>query len=192
MIDKKPFQEMIAYLQKEDEIRERIINQSRVVVKESKNVIYALHRGKGSDVDAAVKKIEKEFAALQKVAATTRENNQGASSVAEQEYVEAMLYYDFMTGKKLRTAKELGISVEHYLLGVCDLTGELSRKATMATIAKDFKTVLKVKETLEDIYGQFLLMNLRNSELRKKSDAIKWNLKSVEDVVYDLTLKGLV
>ncbi|MBT7927970.1 hypothetical protein HN695_06565, partial [Candidatus Woesearchaeota archaeon] len=32
-------------------------------------------------------------------------------------------------------------------------------------------------------------MDLRNGELRKKSDAIKWNLKKIEDILYDISMK---
>jgi hypothetical protein len=33
--------------------------------------------------------------------------------------------------------------------------------------------------------------DLRNGELRKKFDEIKWNLKKIEDIAYDIKMKGL-
>jgi len=49
---------------------------------------------------------------------------------------------------------------------------------------------LEIKNLVDEIYGQFLNFNLRNSELRRKSDQIKWNLKKLEDVVFELKIKG--
>ena len=52
------------------------------------------------------------------------------------------------------------------------------------------KRAEKIKELVHDIYGEFLKLHLRNGELRKKSDAIKWNLKKLEEVMYDISMKG--
>ena len=35
------------------------------------------------------------------------------------------------------------------------------------------------------------LLNLKNDTLRKKFDGIKYDLKKVEEVVYDLSIRGL-
>ena len=51
--------------------------------------------------------------------------------------------------------------------------------------------VQKIKDLLMEIYGEFLHFNLRNGELRKKSDAIKWNLTKVEDLLL-CTRKGAI
>jgi hypothetical protein len=48
---------------------------------------------------------------------------------------------------------------------------------------------LKIREAVEEIYGEFLNFDLRNGELRKKSDQIKWNMQKLEDLVYDLKKK---
>ena len=54
---------------------------------------------------------------------------------------------------------------------------------------KRFKLeALMIKEIVEEIYGEFLKFDLRNGELRKKSDAIKWNLNKLEDLTLSLEL----
>jgi Translin family len=35
------------------------------------------------------------------------------------------------------------------------------------------------------------MLNLKNDTLRKKFDSIKYDLKKVEEVVYDLSIRGL-
>jgi predicted translin family RNA/ssDNA-binding protein len=54
-------------------------------------------------------------------------------------------------------------------------------------INKNFGEALKIKEVVDEIYGEFLQFDLRNSELRKKSDQIKWSLKKLEEISYDLS-----
>ena len=73
-------------------------------------------------------------------------------------------------------------------MGLCDLAGELARKAV--TVAnKDPKIVKRIKDIIEEIFGEFLKLNLRNGELRKKSDSLKWNLNKVEEILYDINKK---
>ena len=62
-------------------------------------------------------------------------------------------------------------------------------KKIRTTSEKDFSEVEKIRELVEEIYGEFLKLDLRNGELRKKSDAIKWNLRKLEDLV--LSIKGV-
>ena len=55
-------------------------------------------------------------------------------------------------------------------------------------IKKDFDSCLKIKDSVEEIHGEFLKFDLRNGELRKKSDSIKWNLNKLEDLVLSMKL----
>ena len=45
---------------------------------------------------------------------------------------------------------------------------------------------------VKDLFAGFQLLNLKNDILRKRADAVKYDVKRVEDVVYDLSLRGLV
>ena len=112
------------------------------------------------------------------------------NSVAFQEYVEAICFHEFVKRGKIPTSKELGVSAEDYLSGICDLTGELVRKAVYDVIHRKFDEAAKIKELVHDIYGEFLKLHMRNGDLRKKSDSIKWNLKKLEEVMYDISMKG--
>jgi hypothetical protein len=42
------------------------------------------------------------------------------------------------------------------------------------------------------VFSGFQILNLKNDILRKRVDALKYRVKEVEDVVYDLSLRGLV
>ena len=47
----------------------------------------------------------------------------------------------------------------------------------------------KIRDFVEELYGEMLKFNFRNGELRRKFDGIKYDLKKLEDLVLDLTLK---
>jgi len=40
--------------------------------------------------------------------------------------------------------------------------------------------------------GGFRLLNLKNDLLRKKFDSMKYDVKKIEEVVYDISVRGLV
>ncbi|KEY72086.1 hypothetical protein S7711_00102 [Stachybotrys chartarum IBT 7711] len=84
------------------------------------------------------------------------------------------------------------ITIEEYLLSLTDLTPELSRLATNAVTLGDFELPMTISAFVKDLFGGFQLLNLKNDILRKRADAVKYDVKRVEDVVYDLSLRGLV
>jgi len=193
MLNKKDFQAIRKDIEAYDKQREIIIKKSRDILKDSKRAIYSVHRNDLKESKMLLNKAEKEISYLKRIIAKNNKlGNVGAFGAALQEYVEAACYYGFVKNNKIPTRKELDVDIENYLMGICDLTGELTRKVVSSAVKKQFNEVMKIKKLVEEIYGEFLKFNLRNSELRKKSDSIKWNLKKIEDVVYDIKMKGML
>lgn len=56
----------------------------------------------------------------------------------------------------------------------------------------DYARPLQVAQFIKDVHAGFQILNLKNDALRKRSDGIKYRVKDVEDVVYDLSLRGLL
>jgi predicted translin family RNA/ssDNA-binding protein len=83
-------------------------------------------------------------------------------------------------------------TIEEYLLSLTDLTPELARLATNAVTLGDFQLPMTISAFIKDVFAGFQLLNLKNDILRKRADAVKYDVKRVEDVVYDLSLRGLV
>ena len=189
MINKQDFKKIRENLARYDNKREELIKKARDVLKLSKQVIYSIHRKDMKEAAKLVSGVKKAKNELDKIASCDNKLfYEGSYSQAMQEYVEALTYYGFIKNKKIPNWGSLKVSEEDYLKGICDLTGELSRKAVMIA-HKDAKQVEKIKDLVEEIFGEFLKFNLRNSELRKKADSIKWNLKKLEEVVYDIKRK---
>ncbi len=190
MLNKTEFRNIGTEMLGLDKQREALIKKSRDVLKLSKQLIYSLHRNNLNEVNKLLNKVKKEKTKLDKIANKyKRLVYEGSYSEALQEYVEGLSYYSFIKGNKIPTRASLKVGTEDYLMGICDLTGELNRKAVALTVKRDYKSVKKIKNIIEEIYGEFLKFNLRNSKLRKKSDSIKWNLKKIEEIMYDIHKK---
>lgn len=191
MINKKDFVEMRKEFNSFDDNREIVIKKSRDILKLSKQIIYAVHR---DDMDEAVKLAERIEAEKKRAEDVVCKNSKlgeiGAYKVAIGEYVEALLYYHFIKSRNIVTHKYLRVTTEHYLLGLIDLTGELGRKAVQFAGKDKFKEVVVIRDAVSDIYGELLKFDFRDSDMRRKFDSVKYDLKKLEDLVLDLKLKG--
>jgi predicted translin family RNA/ssDNA-binding protein len=190
MIDKNDFADMKKILEKEEDIRDSIAEKAREILRLSKQIIYSLHRDDIPNADNLYKKMLQEMKNLEKVAIPKLK--EGLYGAALQEYVEAACYYEFVKNKKIPTHKDLDVPFEEYLLGICDLTGELERRAVFLTLKEKYADVQEIKGIVDDIHFEFLKFDLRNGELRKKADSIKWNLKRIDEILYDLKIKGKI
>lgn len=188
MLNKKEFESIRKELNDFEIKREETIQNSREIITLSKQIIYSVHRNDTISAEKLIKQIKSKIKNLDK----KRNYDTGISNVAFQEYVEAIAFFEVIKNNKFPTRADLDVDVESYLSGLADLTGELGRKAVHDAIKKDFNSVVKIKELVEDIYGEFLKFDLRNGELRKKSDAIKWNLNKLEDMVFSINLNSRI
>ena len=162
-----------------DKRRDEMLQKCHEAIRFSKRVIYAVHRD-DKDVNNLAKELKEKIQKLR-----TRGELQFSSTykVAMQEYVEAICLYEFIYNSKVPTQNELYVSAPDYLSGLCDLTGELMRKANYLAINGKVNEAVRVKELVDKIYEQFLLLDIRDNELRKKFDNVKYNLQKLEDLV---------
>tara|TARA_Y100000310_G_scaffold124700_1_gene123390 strand:- start:15223 stop:15780 length:558 start_codon:yes stop_codon:yes gene_type:complete len=181
------FTKLQKQIQDYDKQRELLIKKSRDVLKLSKLIIYAVHRDEISNAAKLIKQIETERSKLNQIAKkNSKLQFEGSYKVAIQEYVEAILYYNFIKTGKLTS---LNVLPEHFILGLADLPGELVRKAVFLAGKGETKKVIKIKDAVDNIYGEMLKFDFRNNEIRKKVDGIKYDLRKLEDLVLDLKLK---
>ncbi len=184
MIDQKHIKEMEAYVKEEDSLREELIANSRLILKDSKSAIYSIHRNELREakkyIDSAASTIIKSRVILQK-----HPHLKISFDGALEEYSEACLFYGYVNDK-IPSYKDINVDPITYLQALSDLTGELGRRAVLEATAKNKKEVQRTRDLIHDIQGILIKFDLRNGELRKKADAIKWNLNKVEELLYDL------
>jgi len=170
--------------------REKLITASRALLKLSKGAIYALQRG---DTTAATEQLTfarngvKEIRALIKT--TPLLITVGAYDEGLQEYVEAELFAAYCLNESLPQAKHLGVDAETYLLGLCDMTGELARLAVNSVIKDQPHQALAMKTWIELVYQELQRFDFRNSQLRSKFDRLRGTLERLEDMALKLKLR---
>ncbi|KAJ0970318.1 hypothetical protein J5N97_023195 [Dioscorea zingiberensis] len=86
---------------------------------------------------------------------------------------------------------EFGLDIEDYLIGICFMSNELPRYVVNQVTAGDYDSPRKVLKFLTDLHAAFRMLNLRNDFLRKKFDGMKYDLRRVEEVFYDVKIRGL-
>ncbi|URE00845.1 Translin family [Musa troglodytarum] len=88
-------------------------------------------------------------------------------------------------------SSEFGLDIEDYLIGLCFMSNELPRYVVNQVTAGDYDCPRKVLKFLTDLHASFRMLNLRNDFLRKKFDGMKYELRRVEEVYYDVKIRGL-
>jgi predicted translin family RNA/ssDNA-binding protein len=189
-VNKQAFSAMRQELTQHDALREQLIKNSRDALTSSKKAIYSLHRGETAAAKAQLANAKKVIAQLN---ALIRKDahlaSVGAYGEALEEYVEAACYAALMTTKTLPTAQQLGVGIDSYLPGLCDLVGELVRKAINSVIANDTKTALEIRDFVAQVYQELMLFDFRNTPTRRKFDSIKYGLEKLEDLALQLKMK---
>ncbi|KNC97881.1 uncharacterized protein SPPG_09417 [Spizellomyces punctatus DAOM BR117] len=89
------------------------------------------------------------------------------------------------------TSPTFHIGIEDYLHGLVSITSELSRLAVNCVTHGDYSRPLRISKFVGDLYSGFQLLNLKNDALRKRFDSIKYDVKKIEEVVYDISVRGL-
>lgn len=84
------------------------------------------------------------------------------------------------------------IPLETYLLALTSTIEELARLAPNSVVLGDFSRPLQISRFVKEVQAGFQLLNLKNDTLRRRVDGVKYSVKKVEDVVYDLSLRGLL
>ena len=66
-----------------------------------------------------------------------------------------------------------------------------SRLAVNCVTSGDYGRPVRIAGFMAELDSGFRLLQLKNDSLRKKFDGLKYDLKKVEEVVYDLSIRGL-
>ncbi|XP_036332103.1 translin [Rhagoletis pomonella] len=96
-----------------------------------------------------------------------------------------------MLGLKINHADGFHLDIEDYLMGILQMASELSRFATNSVTMGDYDRPLNISHFMANLNSGFRLLNLKNDGLRKRFDALKYDVKKIEEVVYDISIRGL-
>jgi len=191
MVNKGEFAAMRKEIEQFDKLREQLIQLSREVLKVSKKAIYSTHRNEISEANKQLKSARATISSMDKLRKKDAHLlSVGAYNEALEEYVEASCYMGFITKNQIPTAKELNVDTYLYLQGLCDMVGELVRKAINSSIQGDYETAKKIRKMVAELHAELMLFDFRNIPVRRKFDAIKYGLDKLEDLMLQIEMKA--
>jgi translin len=178
-------EKLATMLDEYDELKDKVHDLSRKIIKDSKLCIYAIRRG---DVEKAEKLIE-EMNELRKELKELLSKNLRLATInisltAEQEFVEAYSIYKYAKEGKFPTLEEVNTTVQEYVAGLMDAAGELLRIAVDKMLVGDVEYAKRVKEAIENIYIFMLHVNPRDYELRRKIDYVTNILNKLQEFIF--------
>jgi translin len=181
--------EMRRYLNAQAKLRERLLNLSKKVVRNSSRAIIATHRQDERSSLGLLGRAERDMKTLTE---TIRKNPQfltyGAVLQAQQEYAEARLFKNLVDRGKLLSPKRVGVPYQCYLSAVSEVIGELRRRALDAIRTNDLENAEKALDLMEELFELLMEFDYREAVLpgmKRRQDMAR---QIVEKTRGDLTL----
>ncbi|MEK7631552.1 MAG: hypothetical protein AAB445_01620 [Patescibacteria group bacterium] len=176
-------------LKKQRTVREVVIRQTREALQQSKLAIFAVHRNEDKEAKQLVEQAGKQLEKLQKqLKDQPRFLSDGNLLAALEEFGEAWLVVEFARGKKLTFSKQPKLAPEQQIGALADFTGELGRRAVLKATERKLKDVEKIYATVSDVVRHLAEADL-TGQARQKFDEAKRNLKRIEEIRYELSLR---
>ena len=187
-----------------DKLRENLIKTCRDGQKSAKNAIFALHRG--NIKNAAKLLVDCENCVLNDLLPIVKEEptlRGGSFSNVLEEYVEGKLFYCWLHGNggekmdnddkpagKILIFDEINlpISVDEYLGGLCDLTGEIGRYAVARGTVRDKESVKVSLETSKQISMAIKMAGKLPGHINKKMNPLQQTVDKMERILYEQSL----
>lgn len=159
-----------------DKIREQALRASREIIIACRKAIQAIHQNLMND---AKNNITKSSDKLQELYILTKNYTDlyyaGFVENAAQELVEAFCLYNIMNGKELPDPDEIKTTYSSYLMGLCDLVGELRRTALDRIREGKTKDADQYLNMMEEIYNVIIRFDYPSGliPIKKKQDMVR-------------------
>jgi len=166
---------VVGELERREREQDRILSSTREIIRHCSNGIKLAHAGE-------VKKAKEEISAAEKKVAPHSKTEKFGYLLEQtyQEIAEARLFLSAVEKKELPTWEDLGMPFEPYLLGLCDLVGELRREMLEMLKKGKMKEAERYFELMSGIYEELLPIRFSNSLLpnfRKKQDVARMQVE---------------
>ncbi|MGF3585514.1 MAG: RNA-binding protein, partial [Thermoplasmatota archaeon] len=163
-------------IDEKDKIREQALRITREIIIGCRKAIQCLHQNL---IDDAEKYIEKAYSELSNLYSTVKDYGDlyhaGFVENAAQEVVEAKCLLNILKGKDLPDPDEIKTTYNAYLMGLCDVVGELRRSALEFIRAGDNTKADEYLKMMESIYDAVIRFDYPSAlvPIRKKQDMIR-------------------
>lgn len=188
MISKSLIKNLKQELETSGRVRSKIVSQTHGLGREAKHVGFKLQRGEYKEAGEVLKDLESKIKSLVKEAEKAGLRGEGSLKAVVEEYLESLYLFGVLQNKALPVKLPFHVSADEQLGALADLTGELVRAATLEVTRGNFKRIKAYRDATEELFGVLLQMDL-HSLLRQKRDDARRNLKRLEEILYDVSLR---
>jgi translin len=164
------------HINEKDQIREQALRTSREVIINCRKAIQALHRTKKADAQELIQQASHEMHTLHTITKDFPDiYHAGYIQNAEQEYVEANCLLNILNDEDLPDPDTLNISYGGYLLGLCDVVGELRRGALDSILEGNPDRANEYLEYMDSIYEAIMSFDYPSGliPIKKKQDMVR-------------------
>lgn len=174
---------------KRETARRVVCSRGDEVIRTSKKVIFALHRDDFQqaekllkEVDVALKSCDSALRAFPDLA------SEGPFVSGLEEYAEAQLFLSYIKTGKFGSIDKRTLTPTTYIGGICDATGEIVRYAMRQATHGNHQSVQEAFVNVEGVITDLLDFDL-TGYLRTKFDQAKRNLRQLEQMQYELSIR---
>jgi len=157
-------------------IREKALRSSRDIIINCRKAIQCIHQNLNKEAKGNIKQASAKLAELYDI---TKEYPEilyaGFVENAAQELVEAHCFYNIMHGKDLPDPDEMQTTYSSYLMGLCDLVGELRRTILDSIRSGEQKNADEYLTMMEEIYDVIIRFDYPSGlvPIKKKQDMVR-------------------
>jgi translin len=159
-----------------DKIREQALRSSREIIIGCRKAIQLIHQKKMKNASTNIKQASVKLIGLYDMTQGHPDlYHAGFVENAAQEFVEANCFYNIMQGKDLPDPDKIQTTYSSYLLGLCDLVGELRRTALDSIRHGKAKIADKYLDMMEEIYDVIIRFDYPSGliPIKKKQDMVR-------------------
>jgi predicted translin family RNA/ssDNA-binding protein len=181
----------IEEVQAEDDRRDEVTRSSRKISKNNGKISFAVRTGQTQDgiVASLVTETSDMVSELLGKIGDDPEKRSGFLSNAIQSFTEARMMQHFFENGTLAAPSVLQpCSDEEYLMAALGFAQQLSRYCVGRACESDKASISICREIIVQLNEKMLEMDFRNGPVRRKYDGLKYALKNIEDVTYELSL----
>ncbi|MEW6329404.1 MAG: hypothetical protein AB1468_04765 [Candidatus Micrarchaeota archaeon] len=168
----KTVEHIIQELKAREKAQDKLLVLVRELVRGCSIAIKCIHSKDMEEAERQMREVER----LVKEARSLDKGFENITAIAYQEYCEAKLLLALIARRKLPGYEELGVPFEIYLLGLCDVVGELRREMLEEMKRNDSRRAEYYFERMNEIYEAMLPIRFSNSllpQFRKKQDVAR-------------------
>ncbi|MFO7677525.1 MAG: RNA-binding protein [Thermoplasmatota archaeon] len=164
------------HINEKDQIREHALKTSREVIILCRKAMQLLHNNKKNEAKDNISKSSEKLNSLYDITKDHPElYHAGFVENASQEYVEAHCLFNILNGEDLPDPDTIQVTYSSYLLGLCDVVGELRRASLDFILKGENHKAYEYLKLMDNIYGAIMSFDYPSAlvPIKRKQDMVR-------------------